>query len=248
MVFIRRLKSPLYDYNICVLKKYNENTFKITRHKVLRRSGIEIDDNFSFPIRGTVNDEKMEQNISRAKSKIREYGLCNEWDFFVTLTIDQSKFDRFDLQTYYKAFSKFLNNYNSRHNIKIKYLFIPERHQNGAWHMHGLISGLPEEHLTVNQYGYYDWIAYRNKFGYISLDFLKDKAKASSYILKYVGKDMGNSVTELNAKLYYCSKGLKTAEVIKKGSISANIEPDFRNEYVEVKHLNSLELALALFD
>ena len=248
MIFIRCLKSPLYDYNICVLKKYNDNNFKITRHKVLRRSGLEVDDDFSFSAKGTVNDEKMLQNISRAKSKIREYGLCNDWDYFVTLTLDKNKFDRYDLTGFQKSLSKFLNNYNSRYKTKIKYLLIPERHKDGAWHMHGLIYGLPIDHLKTNGNGFYDWSAYREKFGFISMDHIKSKEKVSYYILKYVGKDFGQSITALNAKLYYCSTGLKTAETIKKGSISANIEPDFRNEYVEVKHLNSLELALALFD
>lgn len=149
------------------------------------------------------------ENLVRARSRIYEYGMCNDWDFFVTLTIDKSKMDRYDLKSYYAKFSQFLRNYNKRHNLNIKYLFIPEKHKDGAWHMHGFLHGLPINHLEVNHHGYYDWLAYSERFGYISLDMIRDKDKASSYITKYISKDLANCVTELNSKMYYCSKGLK---------------------------------------
>lgn len=242
------LKQRLYDYNVCVLKKYTDDCYKLTRHKILRNKGVESDDVVIRSAPGTVNDVKLLENISRAKSKIFEYGICNDWDFFVTLTIDQDKFNRYDLKSYYKSFSQWLRDYQKKYNLKIRYLFIPEQHQDGAWHLHGLISGLPAEHLTINQYGYFDWDAYKNKFGYISMDKLKDKEKASSYLLKYVGKGFGLNVTELNANLYYCSRGLKVAEVIKKGSISQNIEPDYSNDYIESKKFSDRGLAEELFD
>ena len=243
------LKQRLYSYNICILKKYTDDNYKLTRHRVLRNKGVQSDEPFTVPVRGSVNDEKLLESISRAKNKIHEYGLCNNWDYFVTLTIDANKFDRYDLKSFYKIFSQWLRNYQKKHNLKIDYILIPEQHKDAAWHMHGFISGLPLDHLTVNQYGYYDWDAYRNKFGYISFDNkIRDKEKISSYLLKYVGKGFGVNIKELNAKLYYCSKGLKTAEIIKKGTISANIVPDFSNDYVEVKKFSVLEDALNLFD
>lgn len=241
------LKQRAYDYNVCVLKKYNDSTFKITRHKYLRVKGVEIDVRLNSE-RCSVNDKKLLESISRAKAKIYEYGMCNDWDFFVTLTINRDKHDRYDLPSYYKKFSQFLRDYCKQHNINIKYLFIPEKHKDGAWHMHGFIYGLPESHLEVNHYGYFEWKAYTNRFGYISMDKLRDKSKASSYIIKYVSKDLANCVDSLNAKMYYCSKGLKKAEIIKKGSISTNIHPDYSNDYVEIKNIHSFDEAMSYFD
>jgi len=241
------LKQRAYEYNICVLKKFTDTKFKITRHRVLRVKGVEVDDVVRSE-RCSVNDIKLLESISRTKSKILEYGMCNNWDFFVTLTIDGSKVDRYDLRAYYKKFSQFLRNYNKNNNLNIKYLFIPEKHKDGAWHMHGFISGLSEDHLLINHYGYYDWIEYKKRFGYISLDKLKNKDKASSYITKYISKDLVNCVDSLNAKMYYCSKGLKKAEIIKKGRISANIHPDYSNDYVEVKFVDNADKALSYFD
>lgn len=241
------LKQRAYDYNVCVLKKYNENKYKLTRHSVLRNKGVEMDNQLKSE-RCSVNDNKLRESLVRARSRIYEYGICNDWDFFVTLTIDKNKFDRYDLKNYYSKFSQFLRNYNKRHNLNIKYLFIPEKHKDGAWHMHGFLHGLPINHLEVNHHGYYDWIPYSSKFGYISLDMIRDKDKASSYITKYISKNLVDCVTELNSKMYYCSNGLKKAEVIKKGSISANIEPSFSNEYVEIKYFDNATLALSYFD
>lgn len=242
------LKQRAYDYNVCILKKYDEKTYKLTRHNVIRVKGVEVEKDRNFPLRGSVNDIKLLESISRAKSKIHEYGLCNDWDFFVTLTIDKNKHDRYDLKGYYKKFGQFLRDYGKQHGIKIKYLFIPEKHKDGAWHMHGFIMGLPPDHVEENHYGYFDWPAYSKKFGYISLDLLREKNKASSYITKYIAKNLSNCVDGLNSKLYYCSTGLKKAEIIKKGRISANIQPDFINDYVQIRYFENSDLALSYFD
>lgn len=228
------IKEPLYKQDVAILKDYNGIKRKITLHRVLRTKGLEV--KYKYSNKATINDEKLINNISRAKAKIFEYAYCNDWDYFATLTIDEKKYDRTNLKGYYKAFSQFLRDYSKKHNIKIKYLFIPELHADGqSWHMHGFIMGLPINHLESNQFGYLDWNAYKNKFGYISLDNIKNRAKCASYITKYISKNLSDCVTELNAKLYYSSKGLKTAEIVKKGSIRACIEPDFENEYVKVQ-------------
>lgn len=241
------LKSRKYEYDTGILKKYTDDYYRLTRHRYLRVAGVE-DNEHIRPIRGSVNSSKLDESIKRASATVYEYGLCNPWDYFSTLTIDRSKFDRYDLKTYYKAFSQFLRDYNKKFGLSIKYVFVPERHKDGAWHMHGLIYGLPFDHLEVNNNGYYDWLPYSKNFGYISLDFIKDKKKVSSYITKYITKSFSNSVTDLNAKMYYCSRGLKKAEVIKKGFIFGDMNPTYSNEYVDVAFFSSAAAALALFE
>lgn len=139
--------------------------------------------------------------------------MCNEWDYFVTLTISPDKHNRYDLELYKKQLSEFLHNYNRRCSVsdKVSYLLVPEKHKDGAWHMHGFIKGIKQKDLIQNDNGYLTWKQYDKKFGYMSLDFVKDREKVSSYILKYITKETEKNVTELNAHLYYCSKGLKRA-------------------------------------
>lgn len=223
--------SAYYIHDVAILKKFNEGHYKLTVCKSVRSKGSE-----GFTKKRGVNSKKLDNNISRAKSKVREYALCNDFDYFVTLTIDKDKYDRHDFKAYYKALGQFLLNYGKNHKSKIRYVLIPEMHEDGAWHMHGLIGGVLDKHLEENSNGYLEWKQYTKKFGYMSLGVIKDKNKVASYITKYITKEMGNTVGELEASMYYCSKGLKCAEEIKRGTLFAdNIPFDFVNDYVKIK-------------
>lgn len=226
-----RHSQRLYTHDFVTLKRFGKR-FKLTYHKLpVRQSGYEIN---KIRIVG-VNNEKLKSNIIRAKSKVYEYAYCNEFDYFVTLTIDPRKYDRSDLKGYYKDFTQFLRDYRKKHKVSIAYLFIPERHKDGNWHMHGFIKGLPREHLQINEHGYMDWEPYRKRFGWISIDGIRSQDAVSKYITKYINKELADSIKELNAHLYYCSKGLEKAVEIKKGTLSAKSIPwDFENDYVKV--------------
>lgn len=230
-----------YQNDVAILKKFNNGMYKLVLCKSLRRKGFEVG---LKSAKGSVNDSKLDNNISRAKSKIKEYALCNEFEYFVTLTIDKNKYDRMDLSAYYKDFGQFIRNYNRNHNTKVEYVFIPEHHQDGAWHMHGLVKGIPEKHLTINEHGYLDWFHYRDRFGWISLDPIRSQEKVSNYITKYINKDMTSTIKALNAKTYYCSKGLKTALELKRGTLCDDSIPyDFENDYVKIKWFKSDNIA-----
>ena len=239
--------SRLYLSDIATIKKYGDK-FKFTHHRIKMQSGFELNKQSN---RCKVHSEKLDNNISRAKAKIMEYGLCNDWDYFVTLTLDSKKYDRYNLQSYIKDLGQFLNNYNKRQ-LKdlpnIRYVLIPEQHDDGAWHLHGLISNLPESHLSINQNGYLDWKSYSDKFGYMSLGKIKSKEKVSRYITKYVSKDLSVRSKELNAKLYYCSKGLKTSILVIEGKPKTNIDYDFENDYVKIKWFDNFNDAFNSID
>lgn len=233
-------QSGLYLHDVAVLKRYGDRKFKLTYFKQgLRQKGFET----KIERHTGVNEEKLDVNISRARSKVFEYGYCNEWDYFVTLTIDKRKYDRTDLKRYYKDFSIFLNNYR-RTGTKVQYLLIPELHKDGhSWHMHGFISGLPPEELTKNSNSYLEWKPYRERFGYMSIDKIRSREGAARYITKYVNKALQTSVKEVGAHLYYCSKGLKKAEEIKRGTLSHSIPFDFENDYVKIAWSNDFRLS-----
>lgn len=181
----------------------------------------------------SVNDFKLDNNIIRARTKIYEYAYCNDWDYFITLTIDREKYDRTDLQKYYRDFAKWINNKNRKYNIK--YLLVPELHSDGcSWHLHGLIRGIPADELSLNKNNYLDWKTYSQKFGFCTLDKIRSHERVSCYITKYINKSLSDCVKSIGAHLYYCSKGLKLPVTIKKGTTSAKVKPDFKNDYVDV--------------
>lgn len=203
-----------------------------------------------FKPKCSVNDEKLNENIIRARSRIYELAYCNYWDFFTTFTIDKKNFDRYDLEKYHKSWSQWVRDYNRKYGLKIRYLTIPEKHEDGAWHEHGFISGLPLEHLTAFDIAdylpvyildklkagqqVYNWLPYAQKFGWVDFEPIKNHEAVSKYITKYISKDLTKSVTQQGAHLFYSSKGLNSAIELKRGTTSVNMIPSFENDYVKV--------------
>lgn len=221
------VEQAAFRHTRAILKRYGDSG----RYKLVCLAGHQGKKGF---VRKNLNDCKLENSLSRTKSCVLEIALCNMWDWFVTLTLAPDKFDRYDLPAWRKSFTQWLRNYNRLHNTHIAYLLIPEQHKDGAWHMHGLLSGVPDAALIVNEHGYMDWPAYSRKYGFISMGKVRDLERVSKYITKYVTKDMAARAEDLHAHLYYASKGLKRAEVLHDGFavFSDAFTPDFRNDYM----------------
>lgn len=250
--------SKAFERDVCIVKSfgYGDNKkLKITVMKNCRIKGIETGSPSSRFER--VNESKLDNNISRAKSKIFELAFCNPWTFFFTGTLDKSKYDRKDLEKYHKDLSQFFRDQSKKYGTKISWLVIPELHQDGeSWHVHGLVHGLPEQALHQFQIGdtmgkniaekvkkgqkVFNWVDYSRKFGFSSLEYVRSEEAIAKYVTKYITEELGNCVTELGAHLYYHSRGLNTAEVIAKGYSDLFVEcfpfnqADFHNDYVSI--------------
>lgn len=242
--------------NVTTVKKFGER-YKLTTFKFsLGRQGFESNDkhltqkqmNELLPHDEKVDLSKtikLENNISRAKATVLEYALCNEFEYFCTFTIDKLKYNRYNLDAFYKDFGKFINNYKN----KIDYILIPELHSDGAWHMHGLFNGIDKKDLInfddlhdkkypkrlLNK-GYFNFKKYQKKFGFCSFCLVDNKTKVSSYITKYISKDLKKGVIEYGKHSFYSSNNLKKSEQIKKGILYQNNDLDysFENDYVKI--------------
>lgn len=255
------LKDRYYKYDQTLLKVFgygSNRKIKLVRMNCLKTSGLEIDKKIQTQ-RCNHNDGKLIESILRSKSKIFELAYCNPWDWFFTGTINPNKQDRTDLELYHKQLTQWLRNYNRIHSLNIKFLLIPEKHKDGkSWHVHGFIYGLPVGHLTQFQVGdkmgkglldkvlngdiVYNWKAYLNRFGFCDLEPIRNHEAVSKYVTKYINKELAISVTELNAHTYYHSRGLKFAEVKRKGTMLwEDIVPTFENEYCSVLWLDYSE-------
>lgn len=267
---LQRLQDREYKYDQTILKLFtngDNKKIKLIRLNCLKTSGLEIPKKIDLIIQK--NDTKLYESVLRSKSKIFELAYCNKWDWFFTGTLNPNKQDRTDLNLFHKQLTQWLRDYNKKYNLDIKYLFIPEKHQdNKSWHIHGFISNLPIEHLKQFQIGdimgkglaekvsngepVFNWLAYYDRFGFCDLEPIKNHEAASKYVTKYIGKELFKSVTELNAHTYYHSRGLNFAETKKKGSMNwDNIEPTFSNDYCSVLWLdysdNTYKSLLKLF-
>lgn len=230
-----------YQHDMFIVKRLGDHTAKIVYCASLREAGWE--DSRTQSKKASVNTEKLANNISRAKTTISELVLCNPWDYWCTLTLDKQKFNRYNLNDFSKEFSIFVRNYNRKctEEQKVKYILVPEKHKDGAWHMHGFLKGIHPDDLIINKNGYLTWKQYQKRFGYISIDKIKHIDKASNYIRKYITKDLEKSVTDLNRHLYYASKGLKRAEEVFRGRAHFHGTWDWEHEegYCKVKTIDT---------
>lgn len=223
-----------------------------------RKKNISVDKKTTVPKMGLSDDEKKKrfsQSVSRARNRVFELAVCNEFQYFCTFTQDEKKRDRFDLKTFRKDFAQMVRNLNRKRppDKKIKYLLIPETHQNGAWHMHGLLQGLSVDDLrefdlnekipkkiknTIKSgQKVYDWTTYRRKFGYFTCTEIDNITACAKYITKYITKSLDGNNFDDSAHLFFASQGLKGREEIVRNCFEPCPidEWDFQNEYVKIK-------------
>lgn len=247
------------DYSF--LKRYGDR-YKLVTMDYYRPAGYE--ENFIYKSdKNNISDEndnyeKLEQSISRARQRIFEYAICNKFDYFATLTLDENKQDRYDLDAYIKRLGQYIRDIRKSTGQKIEYLLIPEKHSDGkSWHMHGLLKGLGdlrkfdisenipkkmkdkilryrEENLSL-----YEWVGYAERFGFSCIEPVRNLEACSKYITKYVSKEIGKGVNVRNKKMYYASRGLERAELIKKGMLENKTEIvyDYLAEHCKIKWL-----------
>ena len=258
MPIITPWRQPLYLNDVAILRQYGDDIFKISQCKSIRNKCVEL--GCVYVKKGSVNEKKLSNNISRARSTVAELGICNPWELFATLTINAEKYDRYNLKLILKALSQWIRDINKKHGCNIKYLLIPEQHQDGAWHFHGFFMGIPPDLLTLFMLSdrlpnyirnklkrgeaVYNWQAYAKKFGFIDLEPIRDRQAATYYILKYITKDLDRSVTEQGAHLYFASQGLNRSKEIKRGTMAATIAPDFENDYCKINWFDSQEYSV----
>ncbi len=198
------------------MKLYPDGTFNITccNKDIFTTQGYEIasyennECNKNTPKNYDTSNPSRKDSIRRAKAKVHDISLLNQFDYFVTLTLSTEKIgDRYDKQLVKEKLNTWLKNMVTRHNLI--YLLLPEYHKDGAIHMHMLCSG----DLDLYNTGYYDKnrkeiIGLKNwKFGFSSVyQIYGDRSHVSKYITKYVTKDS----QKIFGKFYYSGgKGIK---------------------------------------
>ena len=83
--------------------------------------------------------DDMLRSMRRARAQLRRLALSNEFEYFVTLTLDPAKIDRFDGAAVTRALSQWCSNMVKRHGLR--YILVPEQHKDGAFHFHGFMAG-----------------------------------------------------------------------------------------------------------
>lgn len=238
-----------------LVTQFGDSIYKITQHYGLR----------PYLVRGPRaesqhSDVKLSSSVSRTKRLVLELALANDWDYFITMTLDEKKLNRFDLDAWHSKFQEWLKYRRKKYGWKISYLLVPEQHGDGAWHCHGLIKGVMPLDLvpfsnmdkagycsengrrlkaSLRNSDYLDWREYRNSFGFVSLGPLKSQQAASFYVTKYITKDLARCVSTCGKHMYWASRGLNRP--VKFG------EFEDRNSYIDSLLVNKYEFCATGF-
>ena len=116
--------------------QYNDNICRIVISKSSYVPHKEKQDEKHFLSGNTESDIC---SLSRAKRMIREYSLCNDFQYFFTSTVNSELADRYSLSECQKNIRKIMKSIK-RKNKDFIYLFITEKHKDGAFHFHSLRS------------------------------------------------------------------------------------------------------------
>ena len=120
-------KQDVYSTRFFVYT-YNDNNIRIVKVKSCKNSGFEeVNPNDKFNIYDYNSDEVKRCSLSRTKRNIREISLCNDFNYFVTLTINSDMCDRYSLDIVQDKLKKILKKIK-RNNKDFRYLFITEKH------------------------------------------------------------------------------------------------------------------------
>ena len=226
-----------------LLHKYNDNYYTLVLMKHLHR------DRKAKKVINNITDDrdyKLEA-IARSKRTIKEIVLCNDFMYFFTLTFSADKLDRFNLELLTEKLKVQFRKIK-RKNKDFHYIVIAEKHQDGAYHFHGLCNEIDK--LSKNEYGYLHNPVFLDLFGFNS--FIKlygNKDKVASYISSYIT----TNPVFLGSSLYFCSRGLQRKEKIdltdlyqdynsKNGAILLPPNCDFENDFVRLYNLNKKEV------
>lgn len=178
---------------------------------------------------------KLHCNVARAASSIQALGLCNDWDWFATFTLDPAKYpNRLALDNFRQHLTRFIKYLREKYpGYKCAFLLVPELHKRGdGWHMHGLLRDFPPDVLRLftleEKLPYhirsklsegipmYDFPEYRSRFGFCDIEPLRERDAATGYLTKYVIKGLNATGKHIQKgkHLFFVSRGLQRPKLI----------------------------------
>lgn len=173
-------------------------------------------------------------SLKRTKQLVQDLVLCNNFDFFCTFTFDPKKVPhRENFNHCWLKMQSWLHHQKVRATDcreDFQYLIIPERHKNGGWHFHALIShytGSLRDSGHQTKYGrtIYNITSFRS--GFTTAVKIDDKQGVSNYVTKYITKDF---VKDFDKRRFYCSRGLKRPKKTINSKIFKETLPLFRKQ------------------
>ena len=207
-------------------------TVYVSSLPIYRETGWELSDKWEHESKSAARS--VGQNNARSKrravSRLRDYGRSNDFKFFVTLTLDSSIVDRYDISAVMRKMNTWLDNRVRRNGLK--YVLVPEYHKDGAIHFHGFMNDAlsvvssgtfssgsgrprkPRSNRQLEQWRADGWHEVFNlpgwSFGFsTAIELYGDRRAAVNYVCKYITKNH----EKIGGRWYYSGGDLRLPSV-----------------------------------
>ena len=146
-------------------------------------------------IKDNENDRQHSISVSRSRTikKIYDIGRSNYWDWWITLTLNKEKVNRYDYSICSQKLKNWLDYLRDR-NPDMIYLIVPEKHKDGAWHFHGLFANMNEDEFSdsgkYTDNGQKVYKIGKYKYGWSYAVRLDGSFAIVAYMTKYITKDL----------------------------------------------------------
>ena len=204
---ITEIRYLSHSNHKCYIQKLNKNEYvKLDTGEVIEVKHIEN--------RGQ-NIGGIRQSIGRLRQLINNNFVGGKNELWLTLTFGENKiYNPGELCLVFEKFIKRLRYYFN--NKKIDYIYVPEPHEKGDWHIHLLLKAdsnlyIPNKELSNI------W-----RHGFVKVNRLKDVDNIGAYVSAYLIDIKEGDETKKGArlylyppqhKLYRASKGIKKPEI-----------------------------------
>lgn len=223
-------------YNDIIVSHAGENTEK--------RNGLIVEtEQLTLEELQKRRDYERQKKLWQVRTKIKDYCLSNDFDYFWTITFES---DRYDDDLGFEKMQKWLRKMRDKYGT-FRYIFIPERHKDGALHFHGVTGGFKGKiidsgvkHMGSDKRWHTVYNCVDCDLGHTTLSRIRDKKACASYVTKYVTKDLMNSPVKKGKKKYWCSRGLRLPVVeYFENNLRVGRTPDWTSDDGRVSIYNS---------
>lgn len=153
-------------------------------------------------------------SLIRSKQAIYKYARQVNWEYFITLTFSPEVVDRFDFDSCMKKSRQWFNNQQKRYASDLQYLYVPEMHESGAWHIHGLVARVGSMSFVDSGHRDHGKLIYNLsgwRFGFSTATLIEDTKRVANYVTKYVTKDL--VALSKGKSRYYRSRNIPEPQV-----------------------------------
>lgn len=221
--------------NVVTLTTVNSRNDKQTILKLNKDEYIFLDTgelkNYNHTENRSENTKSVRESIGRLRDLINNNFSGGKNELWITLTFDKNKiFQPKELLPYFEKFIKRLRyKYNNK---KIDYIYIPEPHEKGDWHIHLLLKS--DKQLSIPN----KVLAELWGQGFVKVNRLKDIDNVGAYVSAYLINIKEGEETKKGARLYLyptghhiyrASKGIIQPEIIKTTYKDAQKEVNAKN-------------------